>query len=82
MAREVTLDTVESPELQKVSLDKPPKQSYTEPEKGEDPSAPDEEEPFVDPVRDESLLIMQDYIKMLGPEPVTARAATQDAATP
>ena len=82
-AREVTLDTVESPELQKVSLDKPPKQSYTEPEDVEDPSAPDEEEPFVDPVRDEALLIMQDYIKLLGPEPVTARAAAEDtAATP
>ena len=81
-AMEVTLDTVESAELQKVSLDKPPKQSYTEPEDVEDPSAPDEEEPFVDPVRDEALLIMQDYIKLLGPEPVTARAATKDAATP
>jgi carboxyl-terminal processing protease len=83
LAMEVTLDTVESAELQKVSLDKPPKQSYTEPEDGEDPSAPDEEEPFVDPVRDEALLIMQDYIEMLGPEPVTARAAAEDtAATP
>ena len=81
-AMEVTLDTVDAPELQKVSLDKPPKQSYTEPEDGEDPSAPDEEEPFVDPVRDEALLIMQDYIRLLGPEPVTARAAAQDAATP
>ena len=81
-AMEVTLDTVEAPELQKVSLDKPPKQSYTEPEDGEDPSAPDEEEPFLDPVRDEALLIMQDYIRLIGPEPVTARAAAQDAATP
>ena len=81
-ALEVTLDTVDAPELQKVSLDKPPKQSYTEPEEGEDPSAPDEEEPFVDPVRDEALLIMQEYIKLVGPEPVTARAATQDPATP
>ena len=81
-AMEVTLDTVESPELQKVSLDKPPKQSYTEPEDAEDPSAPDEEEPFVDPVRDEALLIMQDYIKLVGPAPVTARAAAKDAATP
>ncbi len=81
-AMEVTLDTVESPELQKVSLDKPPKQSYTEPEDAEDPSAPDEEEPFVDPVRDEALLIMQDYIKLVGPSPVTARAAAKDAATP
>ena len=83
LAMEVTLDNVESAELQKVSLDKPPKQSYTEPEDVEDPSAPDEEEPFVDPVRDEALLIMQDYIEMLGPEPVTARAAAEDtAATP
>ena len=81
-AMEVTLDTVETPELQKVSLDKPPKQSYTEPEEGEDPSAPDEEEPFVDPIRDEALLIMQDYIKLLGPAPVTARAETKEAATP
>jgi len=81
-AMEVTLDTVDAPELQKVSLDKPPKQSYTEPEDGEDPSAPDEEEPFVDPVRDEALLIMQDYIKLLGPAPVTARAGTKDPATP
>ena len=82
MAMEVTLDTVESTDLQKVSLDKPPKQSYTEPEDSEDPSAPDEEEPFVDPVRDEALLIMQDYIKLLGPEPVTARAGAKDPATP
>ena len=81
-AMEVTLDTVEAPELRKVSLDKPPKQSYTEPEEGEDPSAPDEEEPFVDPIRDEAILIMQDYIKLLGPAPVTARAETKEAATP
>jgi len=81
-AMEVTLDNVEAPELQKVSLDKPPKQSYREREDTEDPSAPDEEEPFVDPVRDEAFLIMQDYIKLLGPEPITARASTEEAATP
>ena len=81
-AMEVTLDTVDAPELQKVSLDKPPKQSYTDPEDGEDPSAPDEEEPFVDPVRDEALLIMQDYVRLLGPEPVTARADATETATP
>jgi len=81
-AMEVTLDTVEAPELQKVSLDKPPKQSYRDREDSEDPSAPDEEEPFVDPVRDEALLIMQDYIKLLGPEPITARASTTEPATP
>lgn len=80
-AMEVTLDTVESPELQKVSLDKPPKKSLAEAEDSEDPAAPDEEEPFVDPVRDEALLIMQDYIRLLGPEPVTAKASvTKDAA--
>jgi len=80
-AMEVTLDTVDAPELQKVSLDKPPKKSLAEAEDSEDPAAPDEEEPFVDPVRDEALLIMQDYIRLLGPEPVTAKASvTKDAA--
>ena len=80
-AMEVTLDTVDAPELQKVSLDKPPKKSLAESEDSEDPAAPDEEEPFVDPARDEALLIMQDYIRLLGPEPVTAKAAvSQDAA--
>ena len=81
-AMEVTLDTVEAPELQKVSLDKPPKKSYGSPEESEDPSAPDEEEPFVDPVRDETLLIMQDCIRLLGPEPITARAGTTETASP
>ena len=83
-AMEVTLDTVDAPELQKVSLDKPPKRSLAESEDSEDPAAPDEEEPFVDPARDEALLIMQDYIRLLGPEPVTAKAAVSKdaAATP
>jgi carboxyl-terminal processing protease len=81
-AMEVTLDTVGASELQKASLDKPPKNSYTDPQESEDPSAPDEEEPFVDPVRDETLLIMRDYIRLLDPEPVTARAKSGDAATP
>lgn len=81
-AMEVTLDTVEAPELQKVSLDKPPKQSYAESEESEDPSAPDEKEPFVDPVRDETLLIMRDYIRLLGPEPVTAKVGTAETAAP
>lgn len=81
-ALEVTLDTVDVPELQKVSLDKPPKSSYGDAADEEDPSAPEEEEPFVDPVRDETLLIMQDYIRLLGPEPVTARAAGAEKATP
>lgn len=83
-AMEVTLDTVDTPELKKVSLDKPPKRSLAEAEDSEDPAAPDEEEPFVDPARDEALLIMQDYIRLLGPEPVTAKAAVSKdaAATP
>ncbi len=81
-AMEVTLDTVDQPDLKKVSLDKPTKRSYEEAEEGEDPSAPDEEEPFVDPVRDEALLIMHDYIRLQGPQPVTAKAASAESATP
>jgi hypothetical protein len=81
-AMEVTLDTVDQPDLKKVSLDKPTKRSYEEAEDGEDPSAPDEEEPFVDPVRDEALLIMHDYIRLQGPQPVTAKAAAAESATP
>ncbi len=73
-AREVTLDTVDAPELQTVSLNKPPKRTYEDVEDAEDPSAPDEEEPFVDPIRDETLLIMQDLIRLQGPSPVTASA--------
>jgi len=81
-AMEVTLDTVNEPELKKVALDKPPKRGYEEAEDSEDPSAPDEAEPFVDPVRDEALLIMQDYIRLQGPPPVTAKAAGGDSGTP
>ena len=82
-AREVTLDTVNAPELQKVSLNKPPKRSYEELDDSEDPSAPDEEEPFVDPIRDETLLIMQDLIHLQVPTPVTASAhGSETTATP
>lgn len=81
-AKEITLDTVNTPELKKVALDKPPKRGYEGTEDSEDPSAPDEEEPFVDPVRDEALLIMQDYIRLQGPTPVTAKAASGDQNTP
>jgi len=80
-AMEVTLDKVDAPELQKVSLDKPPKPSLAESDENEDPAAPDEEEPFVDPIRDEALLIMQDYVRLLGPQPVTAKAASTEATT-
>ena len=79
-AMELTLDKVDAPELQKVALDKPPKPALAEAEDSEDPAAPDEEEPFVDPVRDEALLIMQDYVRLLGPEPVTAKAAAPSTA--
>jgi carboxyl-terminal processing protease len=81
-AYEITLDTVEAPKLTKVSLDKPPKKSYEEPADGEDPSAPDEDEPFVDPVRDETLLIMNDLVRLQSPQPVTVKANVQEAATP
>jgi carboxyl-terminal processing protease len=81
-AFEVTLDTVEAPELQPVSLDKPPKRpGYEDPDEP-DPSAPDEEEPFVDPVRDEAILIMQDWIGLGGRAPVTVRADAVEAAAP
>lgn len=81
-AVEVTLDTVDAPKLQPVSLDKPPKRSAME-ELDEDgnPVTPDDE-PFVDPVRDEALLIMQDYIRLRGRSPVTARAQPAESSTP
>ena len=81
-AVEVTLDTVDAPELKKVSLDKPPKRSYDEVPDEEDPGAPEEEEPFVDPIRDETLLIMRDLIRLKGPEPVTVKANSAEAAAP
>jgi carboxyl-terminal processing protease len=83
VAREVTLDTVNAPELQKVSLSKPPKRSYEEMDDYEDSSAADEEEPFVDPIRDETLLIMKDLIRLQVPTPITASAQGSDkTATP
>lgn len=76
-ALELTLDTVKAPKLQPVALDKPPKRSMEDPDEP-DPSAPDEEEPFVDPVRDEAILIMQDWIAIAGQPPVTARAGAAE----
>ncbi len=74
-AFEVTLDTVNAPQLQKVALDKPPKRSSLEElADEEDPTKPDGEEIYVDPVRDETLRIMQDFVQAQGPSPVTARA--------
>ena len=76
-ALEVTLDTVKEPKLQPVALDKPPKRSLEDSDEP-DPSAPDEEEPYVDPVRDEAVLIMQDWIQLQGKAPVTARAGAAE----
>jgi carboxyl-terminal processing protease len=82
-ALEVTLDTVNAPKLQKVALDKPPKGNPMEGlDDAEDPSAPDEAEPYVDPVRDETLMIMQDYIRLQGQPAVTASAQPADSNTP
>ena len=81
-AVEVTLDTVSAPKLQPVSLDKPPKRSGMEELDDDGNPVTTEDEPFVDPVRDEALLIMQDYIRLKGRPPVTARAHAADTATP
>jgi hypothetical protein len=61
-----------------VALDKPPKRSTFEDPDEPDPSAPDEEEPYVDPVRDEAILIMQDWIQVEGKPAVTARAGAAE----
>jgi carboxyl-terminal processing protease len=81
-AVEVTLGTLDAKELQPVALDRPPKRSGLEDLDDADPSAPDEKEPFVDPVRDEALLIMRDWIQLEGQPPVTARAPAADVVTP
>ena len=81
-AVEVTLDTVDEPKLQKVALDNPPKRAMEELADEEDPSAPDEEEVFVDPIRDETIRILLDKIRLQGVPPVTARADAAAPATP
>ncbi len=81
-AVDITLDTVDAPVLQQASLDKPPKSAYTRPKKAKDPAAPDEEEPFVDPIRDETLMIMRAYIQLQGQPPITAQAAASTEPTP
>jgi carboxyl-terminal processing protease len=75
-ALEVTLDTVDAPELQRVALDKPPKRSSVEEldAEGGDPSKPDSEEIYVDPVRDEALRVVGDMLRLQGPTAVTAQA--------
>lgn len=82
-AVEVTLDTVDAPQLQKVALDKPPKRSSMEElDAGDDPSKPDGEEIFVDPVRDETLRVVTDMIRWQEPPAVTAKAETNAKAAP
>jgi hypothetical protein len=75
-ALEVTLDTVDAPELKSVALDKPPKRSSMEElDAGDDdPSKPDGEEIFVDPVRDETLRVVEDMIRWQNPPAATAKA--------
>lgn len=74
-AVEVTLDTINAPELKSISLDKPPKRSaFAEMTAEDDPTKPDGEEVFVDAVRDETLRIMQDFIRLQEPSTVTAKA--------
>ncbi len=74
-AVEVTLDTVDAPQLQRVALDKPPKHSSLEEMDAEDdPSKPDGEEIYVDPVRDETLRIVADIVRAQGPPAATAQA--------
>lgn len=74
-AVEVTLDTLEAPQLQPVALDKPPKRSSMEELDAEDdPSKPDGEEIYVDPVRDETLRIVADMVRLHGDPGVTAQA--------
>jgi len=81
-AVEVTLDTVAEPKLQKVALDQPPKRAAEEMTEDEDPSAPDEQEIFVDPIRDETIRILLDTIRLQGAPPITARADTPPANNP
>jgi carboxyl-terminal processing protease len=81
-AVEVTLDTVDEPKLQKVALDQPPKRAAEEMTEDEDPSAPDEQEIFVDPIRDETVRILLDTIRLQGAPPITARADTPPANNP
>ncbi len=83
VAYELTLDTVDQDELQRVSLDKPPKKSLEAPVDPEDGTEGDDSnEPFVDPVRDEALNILSDLVR-LQRQPVTASAKPGSApATP
>lgn len=72
-ALEITLDTVNAPQLKKVALDKPPKRSaLDELEDEDDPTKPEGSEIYVDPVRDEALHIALDMIHLENPPAITA----------
>lgn len=79
-AFEITLDTVNAPELKSVSLDEPPKKSPAQELDEDGNPIPDEDKMFVDPVRDEALLIMRDYIHLEGNLTATAQAKATEAA--
>jgi carboxyl-terminal processing protease len=78
---QITLDNADKPDLQLVKYDIKKK---TDPEAESDPDAEDEEpasknKPAIDPLRTESLNILNDLIE-LGIAPKTASAATKPAA--
>lgn len=78
-AVEVTLDTVTAPTLPPVALDKPPKRPLAEELDEEGNPIVDDDFVFVDPVRDEALFIMQDYIRLEKDASTTAQAKTAEA---
>lgn len=80
-AVELTLDNVNAPTLPEVSLDKPPKKTPGERLDEDGKPVVDDDFVFVDPVRDEALLIMQDYIR-LEHAPTTAQAKAAEISAP
>ena len=72
-AVEITLDTVNAPQLKTVSLDKPPKRSaLDELDDEDDPTKPEGNEIYVDPARDETLHIALDMIHLEKSPAITA----------
>lgn len=72
-AVEITLDTVNAPQLKKVALDKPPKRSALDAlDDEDDPTKPEGSEIYVDPARDETLHIALDMIHLENPPAITA----------
>ncbi len=81
-AFEVTLDTVNAPSLKPFSLDKPPKKHRAEEFDEDGNPIEDEDTAYVDPVRDEALLIMRDYIRLEGNPTATAQAKATEPSLP